>query len=1036
MQTQRTPTGGYRANETDPLIVTFRQWQFFAFVFAAAVFLMIHVRSHRGEFSQSMQVISDRRQKNDILNLLALSERQHVCKLATSVSSGENSWSFVQPEDILMPHPKAVYSDSNHNDSLPLVLSSFLKFDLPHISNEYQLLKVRNSISQFCNVASGMSSSAQGNFTNIGITISGKNTDNQALYNTCLKLGDEAYNITFFDVTSVLIQSCSINAVVHAMSSLTQLFAPGVIPVIPTFPFTIEDYPKYKWRGLMVDVSRHFQPVQLLKRCIDAMHLSKLNVLHLHITDAQSFPLLLDDMPGLPLSLLANRGSYDNKNKVYTKSHLKDLVSYARLRGIEIVPEIDVPAHTLAWGKAFPNIIVNCSNRASVSQSPMDIYTLDPSNALTYVVLESVLRQVAEIFPSKYLHVGGDEVDVRCWQESSSLQDWAKAQGNIDANSIFSDFMNKTFRIVRKLGKVPMTWEGIIDSSVMPSESEHELRSVVQPWKCWSGLAIKAANLAIQSNHPVVMSSCWYLDYDEDWLSMMSVDQLATTIARDDTNASSFAMGGEVAMWTERVDHTNLECRMWPRAAAIASRLWGFNDKITIATTNNTFHNILFGQTATLDIDSSKSLLIALVHFRSMLVRIGVEASEIVFHRAKNESTYELFPEGAHWTEQEAIEKIRSYLSVGITLTSNNKHQPNLVPGALRLSCHCVTASKPMAVQRPIHVREVSISQLNVADGRLGNNKYSLIDWFVEKANSGTILIGLCELNNWHKLKSLTDINHNRPMVEYYASQGGFTHSFVMSNSQPYNLGVISTLPFQVFGQFGPPMFQRGLLHVYIRKIKLHVIIVHLHAHDAKLRRIECKHASNIIAPLLANQSRVVVMGDFNTLSPLDAKQHQDMNLFQSLLQKNHDVWPRLAMKFLNSDRTEIDYEPMSIILNSGMMDSCNLACMLKSGLSTPAPWSISLSSPFSLCMQRYCAATEPTNFSAEWPALPTGEKHPFVRLDYILVSPAIVSDAKLTKRGNEIMSAFVERTNLTEGMSDHFPVTVRWSEKNSIDLF
>jgi hexosaminidase len=268
------------------------------------------------------------------------------------------------------------------------------------------------------------------------------------------------------------------------------------------------------------------------------MQASKLNVLHLHLTDSQSFPLLLDDVvissnsnyfvPSssnftLKLSNLARNGAFSSE-KVYSKSELIELVRFASLRGIQIVPEIDMPAHSLSWGKAFEDIIIMCSSTAKRAQTPWNIYPLDPSSNLTYIVVESILTQIASIFPSKYLHIGGDEINEQCWEENSNLTSWANQIG-ISPREITKYFEEKVFGIVFNLGKIPIVWQGLLDSHSMPKEKNYrnfsstslikryirlrdrrevslnentevfsELernvlinRPIVEPWKCWGG---------------------------------------------------------------------------------------------------------------------------------------------------------------------------------------------------------------------------------------------------------------------------------------------------------------------------------------------------------------------------------------------------------------------------------------------------------------------------------------------------------------------------------------------------------------------
>jgi hypothetical protein len=418
----------------------------------------------------------------------------------------------------------------------------------------------------------------------------------------------------------------------------------------------------------------------------------------------------------LPLSQLAHKGAF-SADKMYTKDDMHELVAFARSYGIEIIPEIDMPAHALSWGNAFSDLIVRCKTVAGAAQTPHNIYPLDPSNPLTYRVARAILAQVVELFPSKYLHIGGDEVEDRCWHESPTLMQWARDH-NITAHGITGYFEQQIVDMTYELGKVPIVWQGIVDSRSMPpiptkregysgsgvgsaanvsvsdaardrrklsdaagatrlngthtsSESRQlEEPAIVQPWKCWGGLALRAAMTALHSGHPVVMSACWYLDYNQEWSSYLATDLTASaraTVAlssrrhlghqraghahrrlapsagsseptetvpnvnatdaahaaatheiasqlsaltqaqrmyltqtslndpEDDLLASSyptnhtdanagpapqlhsnyFLPGGEASMWSERVDCSNLECRLWPRAGAVAARLWG-----------------------------------------------------------------------------------------------------------------------------------------------------------------------------------------------------------------------------------------------------------------------------------------------------------------------------------------------------------------------------------------------------------------------------------------------------------------------------
>jgi len=300
----------------------------------------------------------------------------------------------------------------------------------------------------------------------------------------------------------------SVAGAMRGLETFAQLFTrahPGVL--VPSGGggggggLVVEDMPAVAWRGLLVDVARHYLPPPLLVATLDAMAAVKLNVLHLHLVDSQSFPLLLDHTSGvgaLDVTALGRHGGFprlreprlgiapltgsgdgegdggdpaseaEDATEVagphgragwhfggsssgdgsggnrggngdratpfggvygYSSDELRMIVREAALRGIRIVPEVDVPAHTRSWGAAFPDIVVDCAAATATAQSPTDIPALDPSKNLTFAVVAAVLEAVAEVFPDEYLHLGADEVRLECWREDAALMAWAAAQG-------------------------------------------------------------------------------------------------------------------------------------------------------------------------------------------------------------------------------------------------------------------------------------------------------------------------------------------------------------------------------------------------------------------------------------------------------------------------------------------------------------------------------------------------------------------------------------------------------------------------------
>lgn len=729
----------------------------------------------------------------------------------------------------------------------------------------------------------------------------------------------------------------------------------------------------------MLDISRHFIPLKLILGTIDAMDTARMNVLHLHLTDSQSFPIQLEDvtLPSgrvLALSALSKKGAF-GETKVYSREDLRTIVQYAMNRGIEVIPEIDMPAHALSWGKAFEDVIVRCHRIARSQQTPHNIYPLDPSNPLTFELAEEILKQIVSIFPGKYLHIGGDEVNEQCWQESEQVQQWAK-QNSINPYKITKFFEEQIFRIVlHKLKKIPIVWQGIIDANNIPenvftentanasnaSNRGRMLRSleeydnmdgallllpssetnsnmtklIVEPWKCWGGLAVRAGISAMQSGYPVWMAACHYLDYNSDWTTFLMTDLLSrvppptvtapqsSSGVLDATSASmtlssqgnpssplqheDYFLGGEGAMWTECVDHTNFECRVWPRAGAIAQALWGFkaNDCESLSLDNCTIdkigsENYVQSDTATLSLSFTKSLYAGYTHFRYYLSSVlQVSASQLIFHYPERSPVGSTSPSMAGTNRRQSTHS--SYLSssniepifprnlsralqlidaleAGIIVTSSG---PRIVaalpPSATHRSGHQMWISSqclgiPESIQRPLNSPGISIMQLNIADGSLGARRDQMLAWLQAKATEGVQMVGFCELSGWNALHSKTELVKNVPLLTLRAANAGFVHSFVSkpSSSNAYPVGLVSIFPFEVIHEWQSPHLQRGAVHVFVPKLQLHIIIAHLHAHDSTLRSKEARFLVEQLRELFEKNEKVVIMGDLNTLSPYD----------------------------------------------------------------------------------------------------------------------------------------------------------------------
>lgn len=169
----------------------------------------------------------------------------------------------------------------------------------------------------------------------------------------------------------------------------------------------VHDKPRFPWRGLLIDSSRHYLPLSIIKKHLDAMSMAKLNVLHWHLIDDQSFPLLLDWQPEL-----AERGAYSSE-AMYNRKDVEGIVEYARERGIRVIPEFDTPSHMSSWGFSHPEILTKCFQHGK----PTGVLgPANPADELTYSLIWRLLREAAGWFPDGFVHLGGDEVNVSCWE--------------------------------------------------------------------------------------------------------------------------------------------------------------------------------------------------------------------------------------------------------------------------------------------------------------------------------------------------------------------------------------------------------------------------------------------------------------------------------------------------------------------------------------------------------------------------------------------------------------------------------------------
>lgn len=368
---------------------------------------------------------------------------------------------------------------------------------------------------------------------------------------------DESYQLQVSSA-KISIEAATDIGVIYALETLLQLVDNNEISYF--FPeVIINDSPRFTWRGLMIDVARHFHPVDVLKRNLDAMASVKMNVFHWHLTDDQGFRIESKTHP--KLHQLGSDGLY------YTQEQIKEVVQYASDRGIRVVPEVDVPGHATAILAAYPEIGSKDTIYSIERFSGIFDPTLDPTNEKTYEILGDLFGEMAPLFPDKYFHIGGDENEGKHWDESAHIQAFKK-EHNLESNHDLQTFMNiRLEEILAKHGKSVMGWEEIMTDK-MPTSA------LIHSWKgANEGLTGSSLFTAAKNGYNTVLSNGYYIDLLQPVIEHYLVDPLPKNNNLSEIEKARI-LGGEATMWSELVTKTTIDSRLWPRTAAIAERFW------------------------------------------------------------------------------------------------------------------------------------------------------------------------------------------------------------------------------------------------------------------------------------------------------------------------------------------------------------------------------------------------------------------------------------------------------------------------------
>jgi len=362
---------------------------------------------------------------------------------------------------------------------------------------------------------------------------------------------DESYHI---DITrrQAILSAPTVVGALRGLETMLQLldadrngyFFPGV---------QIDDRPRFPWRGLMIDSARHFQTMDVLKRNLDGMAALKMNVFHWHLSEDQGFRVESKKFP--KLHQLGSDGNY------YTQEQVKEIIAYARDRGIRVYPEFDIPGHSTSWLVGYPEL-GSAPGPYTIERRP-GIFepALDPTREEVYKFLEGFLGEMAALFPDEYLHIGGDENEGKQWDRNPAIQAYMKQKGIKDNHALQAYFNTRLLKILQKHNKKMIGWDEILQPE-LPKDV------VIHSWRGTAALAEAA-----RKGYDGILSNGYYIDL----IQPASQHYVPDPLPADSTltpEEAKHVLGGEATMWAEWVTPENIDSRIWPRTAAIAERLW------------------------------------------------------------------------------------------------------------------------------------------------------------------------------------------------------------------------------------------------------------------------------------------------------------------------------------------------------------------------------------------------------------------------------------------------------------------------------
>jgi hexosaminidase len=377
--------------------------------------------------------------------------------------------------------------------------------------------------------------------------------------------GDEAYRLSVRS-RGVIIQASTEKGLFWGVQTLRQLLPLEHAASVSIPNVQIDDAPAYAYRGFMLDAGRHFYPVSFIKKQLDLLSYYKINVFHWHLTEDQGWRLAIERYPKLT-AIGAWRIEADGSRYggFYTQAQAREVVEYARQRNITVVPEIEMPGHSVAALVSYPALACGQAP-GSVATSWGVFKDIDcVGNDYTFTFLEHVLDEVIDIFPSPYLHIGGDETPKDRWKDCASCQALMHAQGLKDEEGLQSYFIQRIQHYINGKGKTLVGWDEILEGGA-------DKNAIVEIWR-----GDNEARKALANGNRIIVAGPFYIDAPLNRLTVHDIYRTNIAGAPGDNSFAAYQsqiLGAEAPLWSERANPFNAESKMYPRLLAFAENLW------------------------------------------------------------------------------------------------------------------------------------------------------------------------------------------------------------------------------------------------------------------------------------------------------------------------------------------------------------------------------------------------------------------------------------------------------------------------------